>query len=177
VQFEFEFALCVMMDPCHAEPSCDVRFSQSTIISNVDANPSFRDADAKHEWRRLLCPSFQLFVHNLYMISFSRPISSFSSILHLHPPPQQKLLNLLLMMPLDNHMSRDTVYRNILLCLHQHFPQLIPQRTRIASNLAHSSQVQVAAALEVCVDGQVLAGGARDVVFGRRQLVGWRWGL
>jgi hypothetical protein len=70
-------------------------------------------------------------------------------------------------MPFDLDMLRQGIDLDILIFLVQIHPQLVPQCRQVAGDFAHSGQVQVAAALVVGVDGEVFAGGARDVVFWR----------
>lgn len=70
-------------------------------------------------------------------------------------------------------MLRQAVDLDILVLLVQKHPQLIPERSQVASDLPYRRQVQISTTLKVGVDGQVLAGGARNVKFrGRKFYLG-----
>lgn len=94
-----------------------------------------------------------------------------------HPPLAQKVDKLLLVVPLDDDVLGQRVDGDVLVLFRQPCTQLVPQRIRVARDLAHGGEVQVAAALVVGVDGQILALGARNVVARRRlgelRLCGW----
>jgi hypothetical protein len=77
------------------------------------------------------------------------------------------------MMTLDHYMPRQTVDRDFLVRLGQKPSQLVPQGYQVARDLAHGGEAQVAAALVVGVDGQVLGRGPRNVVFWRAEGAGW----
>lgn len=70
-------------------------------------------------------------------------------------------------MPLDDDVLRQGIDLHVLFLLRQPRPQLVSQRLQVSCDLAHGGEVQIAAALVVCVDGQVLVCRARNVVGGR----------
>lgn len=72
-------------------------------------------------------------------------------------------------MALDHDMFGQIIDFHILVLLVQIDAQLVPQRRQVPGDLAHGSQVEVAAALVVGVDGEVFAGASRDVVAWGRQ--------